>query len=125
MLFKYAVALPPHIPVHTLSLHIEPDCTSNGSNSTYQQGTSNRNFKICHVALSITKNYYNKITLGKAVNALMKVIHVIEVDSKKVKKKPCQSKQPNLEVLKYIKDGKFPEAEFGKYLYAVREGQYI
>ena len=32
-------------------------------------------------------------------------------------------KQSNLEVLKYIKGGKYPEAEVGKYVYAVREGQ--
>ena len=61
----------------------------------------------------------------KAVNAMRKVIHDIEGYYEKVKIARWKSKQFNLEVLKYIKDGKFPEAEFGKYLYAVREGQYI
>ena len=36
---------------------------------------------------------------------------------------PCKSKKPNLDVLKYIKERKYPEAEIGKYLYAVREGE--
>ena len=61
--------------------------------------------------------------MGKGVNALTKVIHGIEGDAYKVKIAPRKSKQPNLEVLKYIKGGKYPEAEVGKYLYAFREGQ--
>ena len=32
-------------------------------------------------------------------------------------------KQYNLEVLKYIKGGKYPEVEVGQYVYAVREGK--
>ena len=32
-----------------------------------------------------------------------------------------KNKQPNLEVLKYIKGWKYSKEEFGKYLYAVRE----
>ena len=31
--------------------------------------------------------------------------------------------KPNLEVAKYIKGGKYPEAEVGKYVYEVREGK--
>ena len=34
-----------------------------------------------------------------------------------------KKKKPNLEVLKYTKGGKHPEAEVGKYVYAVREEQ--
>ena len=63
--------------------------------------------------------------MGKGVNALTKVIHGIEGDAYKVKIAPRKSKQHNLEVLKYIKGGKYPEAEVGKYLYAFREGQSI
>ena len=54
----------------------------------------------------------------------MKVIHGIEGDANRVKITPWKSKQPNLEVLKYIKCGKYPDAEVGKYTYAFREGQY-
>ena len=61
--------------------------------------------------------------MGKAVNALIKVIHGIKGDSNKVKIAPRKSKQPNLEVLKYIKGGKYSEEEVGKNAYAVREGQ--
>ena len=52
----------------------------------------------------------------------MELIHGIEVDANKVKLAPWKTKQPNLEVLKYIKDGKYPESEVGKYVYAIREG---
>ena len=41
--------------------------------------------------------------MGKAVNALMKVINGIEGSANKVKISPWKSKQPNLLVLKYIK----------------------
>ena len=58
--------------------------------------------------------------MGKVVNALAKVIHGIEGDSNKVKTEPWKSKQPNLEVLKYIKGGKYPEIEVEKYVYAVK-----
>ena len=34
-----------------------------------------------------------------------------------------ESKEPNLGVLKYIKGGKYLNAEVGKYVYAVREGK--
>ena len=44
--------------------------------------------------------------MGKAVNAMMKVIHGIEGYTNKVKISPWKSKQRNLEVLKYIKGGK-------------------
>ena len=35
-----------------------------------------------------------------------------------------ESKQLNLDVLKYIKGKKYPEAEVGKYVYILREGQF-
>ena len=50
----------------------------------------------------------------------MKVIHFIEGDINKVKISPWKINQTNLDILKYIKGGKYPEAEFGKYVYAVR-----
>ena len=59
--------------------------------------------------------------MGKAVNALMKVIHEIEGDANKVKIALWKRKQPNLEVLKYIKGEKYPKEEVGKYVYAVGE----
>ena len=55
----------------------------------------------------------------------MKVIYGIEGYTNKVKIAPWKRKQPNLEVLNYTKGVKYPEAEVGKYLYAVREGKYI
>ena len=55
--------------------------------------------------------------MGKADNLLMKVIHGIEGDDNKFKITPCKIKQPNLEVINYIKGGKYPEAEVGKYVY--------
>ena len=61
--------------------------------------------------------------MGNVVNFLMKVKYGIEGDTNKVKIAPWKSKQPNLEFLKYIKGGKYPEAEVGKYVYTVREGQ--
>ena len=106
-----------------LSHLIAPDSTSNVSNNTGRQGTSNHTLKICLVNLSIEKNDNNEITVGKAVSVLMKVIPGIEGYAKKVRISPWKSKQPNLEVMKYIKGRKYPEAEFGKYVYAVREGQ--
>ena len=54
----------------------------------------------------------------------MKVIHGIGRYSNKVKIAPRKRKQTNLEVMTYIKDGKYPKAEVGKCVYAVREGQY-
>ena len=56
MLFKDAVALPPHIFFHILSYQITPDSTSNGFNSTGEQGTSNLTLKIFLVTISITNN---------------------------------------------------------------------
>ena len=44
----------------------------------------------------------------------MKAIHIIEVDANKVKIAPRKSKQPNLEVLNYIKGEKYDKAEVGK-----------
>ena len=67
------------------------------------------------------KNDNNTISVGKAVNALMKLINSIYGDSNKVKVAPWKKNQPNLEVLRCIKGGKCPEAEFGKYVYSVRE----
>ena len=81
MLFKDAVPLPPHSQFLILPHRIAPDSTSNGSNGTSQQGTGNRTFKQCIVTLSIVNNNNNAIVVGKAVNALMKVIHGIEVDA--------------------------------------------
>ena len=63
--------------------------------------------------------------VSKAVNALMKVIHIIEGDANQVKISPWKIKQPNLEVMKYIKGGKYPDAEVVKYVYAVREIQSL
>ena len=100
MVFKDAVALPYHSSFHILS-HLIAHCSiSNGSNSTGRQGTSNRTLKRCFFTLSIANNYNNKIAVGKAVNALIKVIHCIEVDTDKVKIAPWKIKQPNLEVMR-------------------------
>ena len=61
--------------------------------------------------------------MGKAFNSLMKVIHYIEGDARNVKIAPCKIKELNLKVMKYIKYVKYPEAEVGKYVYSIREGQ--
>ena len=107
ILFKDTVALLPHISLRILSHRITSDSNLNCYNSTGQKGISNRTFKICLVTLSITKNNNNTIAVGTAVNALMKVIHGIEGDAKKFKISPWKSKQPNLEVPKYIQGGKY------------------
>ena len=60
--------------------------------------------------------------MSKVVNAPMKVIHGIEGDKNKIVITLWKSKQHNLEVIKYIKGGKYPEVEVGKYVYDVREG---
>ena len=52
---------------------------------------------------------------------MRKVIHDIEGYYEKVKIARWKSKQFNLEVLKYIKGGKYPEVEVSKYIYAVIE----
>ena len=52
--------------------------------------------------------------MGKAVNFLMKAIHIIEVDTNKVKIETRKSKQPNLEVLNYIMGEKYDKAEVHK-----------
>ena len=57
----------------------------------------------------MTKN----ISVGNAVNVLMKVIHDIEGDANKFKIAPWKSKQPNLEILKYIKGVKYPRQKLG------------
>ena len=62
--------------------------------------------------------------MGKAVNDLMKVIHGIEGYFNKVKIAQFKIKQPTLEVLKYLRGGKYPKSEVEKYVYAIREGQY-
>ena len=54
---------------------------------------------------------------------MMKVMHSIEGDSKKFKITPWKSRQPTLEFMNYIKGGKKPVAEVGKYVYDVREGK--
>ena len=123
MLFKDAVSLPPHSSFRILSHQIAPDSTSNGSNSTGRQGTSNPTLKRFLFTLSTENDDSNAIAVGKAVNARMKVIYGISGDANKVKIAPWKSKQPNLEVLKYINGGKYPKAEVGKYVYAVREVQ--
>ena len=64
IVFKDAVAIPPNRLFHILSRWIAPDSTLNGSNSTGQQGTSNRTLKRCLIILSIAKNNNNAITLG-------------------------------------------------------------
>ena len=124
MIFKYAVGVPPHSSFHILSQLILPNSTLNVSTSTDQQGTSIRTLNIYLVTISIGNNNSNSNTLGKAVNDLKKVIHDIEVDANKVKLAPWKIKQPNLEVMKYIKGEKYPKAEVGKNIYAVREGEY-
>ena len=64
----------------------------------------------------------NKVTaVVKSINALIKLIHDIEGDVNKIKIAPWKIKQPNLEVLKYIKGEKYPKEEVGKYVYAVGE----
>ena len=57
--------------------------------------------------------------VGKAVNTLMKVIHSIDEDNNKVKIEPWKKKH-NIDVLKYIKEGKHPEKEVGKYVYDIK-----
>ena len=51
---------------------------------------------------------------------LIKVTRGIEGDVNKVKISSLKTKSPNLDVLNYIKGGKYPEAEVGKYIYSVR-----
>ena len=103
MLSKDAVALPTHSLFRILSHRIATDSIPNGFNSNGRQGTSNLTLKRCLVTLFIGNNDNNKITFGKAVNAMLKLIHGIEVDANKVKIDPCKIKQHKLEVLKYIK----------------------
>ena len=124
ILFKYAVVLPPHSSFRILSQKILPYSTSNGSYSTVWKGTSNSTLKRCLATLSMAKNYNNLFPVGKVFNAPMKVILGIGGYAIKFKISPCKSKQPKLEVMKYIKGGKYPKAEFGKYVYAIIEGQY-
>ena len=92
IIFNDSVALQPHSSFCVLSNQIKYGSTSDGSNITVQKGTSNRTLKICLVTLSIEKNENNLITVGKAVNALMKLIHGIGGDGKKVKIAPGKSK---------------------------------
>ena len=123
MIFKYTLALPSHSLFRILSRLNAPDSTLKGSNSTIRQGTSNCTYKRCLDTLSMSKNNNNAIAVGKAVNALMEVMHGIEGDANKVKIAPWKSKQPNLEVMRYIKVRKYPEVEVGQYVHAVREGK--
>ena len=51
----------------------------------------------------------------------MKVINYIEGGANKVKIVLLKIKQPSLDVMTYIKGGKYPEEEVGKYVYSVRE----
>ena len=110
MLVKYAVPLPLHSSFRILSHQISPGSTSNGSNINSQQGISNLTLKRFRVTLPIANNDNNAISVCTVVNALMEVIHGIDVDANKFKIPLWRSKQPNLEVLKYIKDGKYPDA---------------
>ena len=105
MIFKYAVGVPPHSSFHILSQLILPNSTLNVSTSTDQQGTSIRTLNIYLVTISIGNNNSNSNTLGKAVNDQKKIIHDIEGDANKVKLAPWKIKQPNLEVMKYIRGG--------------------
>ena len=114
MLFNDAVILPPHSFSCILSHRIVLHSTSNGYDSTGRRGTSNHATKICLVSLAIAKNKKNAILDEKEVNAFMKLIHGIEGDSNKVKTAPCKTKQPNPDVLKYIKGWKSPKAEVAK-----------
>ena len=123
ILFEDASALPPHSQFRILSHRIAPDSTSNGYSSTGKNGTSNRTLKRCLVTLYIAKNNNIAITVGRAFNLLMKLMHVIEGDSNKVKISPWKIKQPNLEFVKYIKGGKYPKVEVGKCGYDVIEVQ--
>ena len=77
IIFKDAVALPPHSLFRVPSHQIAPDITSNDSNSTGRQGNSNRTIKIFLVTPSIANNNNNAREVGKEVNAMMKVIHSI------------------------------------------------
>ena len=61
--------------------------------------------KDAFVILSIMNNDNNAIAVIKSVNVLIKVINGIEGDANKVIIAPWKSKQPNLDVLKYIKRG--------------------
>ena len=70
------------------------------------------------------KNDTNAVVVGKVFYGLMKVIHGIEGNAYKVKIIPWKSKKPNLDILKYTKEGKYPEVGVGKYIYAVRHQQY-
>ena len=106
MVFKDEVALKPHSTFRILKKRIAPNSNSDGSNSDGQQGTCNHTFEIYLVSVSIAKSYNNGITVDKTVNTLMKLIHDIEGYAKKFKIAPQKSKQPNLEVLKYMKGGK-------------------
>ena len=54
---------------------------------------------------------------------ILTVIHGITGNANKSKISPCKRKKPNVEVLDYIKGGKYPEAEFSKYIYAIKEVQ--
>ena len=77
-LCKDAVKLLPLSLFHILSHHITSDSKYNVSYSIGQEGTSNRNLKICLVNLSIIENNNNAIIVGKAVNAPMKAINDID-----------------------------------------------
>ena len=123
IIFRDAVLLLAHSSFRILSHHIVSDSTSNRSTSAGRRGNVNRTLKILLVTLSIAKNGNNTVLVGKAVNELLKIIHRIEGASKKVKITPRKSNPPNLDVLKYIKGGKYPEAEVGKCVYAVRKRQ--
>ena len=120
IIFKDVVDLLPHSSFRILSHQISFDSTSNGYNSTIRQGTNNRTLIRCRVNLYILKKNNNAIAVVKAFNTLVKLIHDIEGDVNKIKIAPWKSKQPNLEVLRYIKGEKYPEAEVGKYIYAIR-----
>ena len=75
IIFKDSVAILPHSLFCILSHQIAPYSTLNGYNSTVLENTSNCTFKICIVTISIAKNNNNAMAVGKAVNALMKIIH--------------------------------------------------
>ena len=85
MIFKYAVVLPTYCLSHIISHRIVPDKTLCVSNSTGLRGSSNRTLKIFLVSLSITNNNNNANAVGKAVNAIIKVIHLLKEMTTRVK----------------------------------------
>ena len=69
MLFKDAVVLPDYSSFRILSHNTVLESIVNGSDRTVRQGTSNHIISKFLVTLSIAKNNYIEIVVGKVVNA--------------------------------------------------------